>query len=150
MLIEHQEFDRNTGPPSNEQDDVIYRYCNFADLTIYGPGFDGAVIGCTFRDIEWYWVLFNIALFSRARFDNCTFRGATFADCQLVECKFNGCHFVLDNLGGACSFKDCSFVECTFDKCEFVLDNPYGRPVFENTRWYGCTQTQCIGLKGQF
>jgi uncharacterized protein YjbI with pentapeptide repeats len=150
MLIEHKEFDRHTGPPSNRQDDTIFRYCSFADLAIEGSGFDGALMDCTFRGIDWYWGLFNTTSFSRTRFENCTFRGTSFMGCQLVECHLSGCHFALDNLGGACRFEDCSIVECTFDKCELVLDSRAGRPVFARTRWYGCTQTQCVGLTGLF
>jgi len=66
MLIERQEFNGHTGPPSNGQDDTVFRYYNFSDLDIEGKGFDGALIGCTFRKIDWYWSLFNPALFSRA------------------------------------------------------------------------------------
>jgi uncharacterized protein YjbI with pentapeptide repeats len=150
MLIEHKAFDRHTGPPSNRQDDTIFRYCSFADLAIEGSGFDGALMDCTLRGIDWYWGLFNTTSFSRTRFENCTFRGTSFMGCQLVECHLSGCHFALDNLGGACRFEDCSIVECTFDKCEFVLDSRAGRPVFARTRWYGCTQTQCVGLTGLF
>jgi len=149
-LIEHQEFDRRTGPASNGQDDTIFRYCNFGDLSINGSGFDGGLIDCVLRKIDWYWGLFSSTAFLRTRFDNCTFRGSSFMGCRLLECHFSGCDFLLDNLGGACSFEDCAFVECTFDRCQFILDNPIGRPVFAKTRWYSCTQTQCVGLDGLF
>ena len=150
MLIEHGEFDRDNRPPLNQLDDTIFRSCSFANLEIEGSGLDGALIYCTLRDIDWYWGLFNTAIFLCTRFENCTFRGASFMSCRLLECQFIGCHFALDNLGGPCTFEDCSVVECTFDKCKLILDSPKGRTVFERTRWYGCTQNDCIGFSGLF
>jgi len=60
---------------------------------------------CTFRRVEWYWGLFNIATFVRCEFTDCIFRGSSFPDCLFVECTLTNCQFVKDNLGGDCTFE---------------------------------------------
>jgi uncharacterized protein YjbI with pentapeptide repeats len=148
-LIEEQEFNRASGPPS-EWRETIFRFCTFADLAIEGHGLEGALLWCTLRNVDWYWGLFNVAIIIRTTFEGCVFRGSSFRGCQFVECKFDQCRFELDNLEAECTFDYCTIVECTFDRCKFVLGSPSGRSVFTKTRWYGCTQARCKGLEGLF
>jgi hypothetical protein len=151
MLVESQEFDPKSGPPEQWDRDTVFLYCTFTDLSIEGPGMDGAAIRCTFENVEWYWSLFNTALFSNAKFVRCTFRGVSFRTCEFMSCKFEQCTFALDNLGGSCLFDECIVAECAFDRCEFVVGPRGRRELFTGTnRWYGCTQHQCKGLEGVF
>lgn len=146
MLIESRDFDRDADLPWSLVEGGIFRYCNFNHLHLEGPAFDGALIGCVLRDIEWYWGLFNCADFLSTRFMNCTFLGSNFAGCRLIECKFEGCRFDLDNLGGPSGLQDCLLVETSFDRCQVTLDNPLKHPVFEGNRCYRCEQRECEGF----
>ena len=98
--------------------DEIFRYCTFASANIEGGGSDGAFLSCTFRDSEWYWGLFNCALFVDCKFERCTFRGSYFADCRFVECSFVDCRFLHDNLDSSCSAPDTKIYDCFSQNCE--------------------------------
>ena len=152
MLTESREFDRNEELPASLNEDGIFRYCNFDGLQFEGsPGcFDGALIGCVFRDVEWYLSMFNTADLISTKFINCTFLGTKFASCRLIECVFEHCRFDLDNLGGPCGFHDCLLVETRFAQCRLVLENPHDWPVFERNRSYGLTQVASTGFDGLF
>jgi uncharacterized protein YjbI with pentapeptide repeats len=71
--------------------DDIFRYCAFGSATVEGSIVEGALLSCSFTDVEWYWGFFNTALFVGCVFERCTFRGASFADCRFVECQFTNC-----------------------------------------------------------
>ena len=101
-------------------DEAAFKYCNFRELKVEGPGFGGVLVGCVIEDSDWYWSLFNTGTFFNVEFRNCVFRGASFAGCTFTECKFTDCSFVKDNLGGECRFTE--------------------------NRWYACTQSGCIGF----
>jgi uncharacterized protein YjbI with pentapeptide repeats len=105
-------------------DDHIYRYCTFEHLDDekIATAIDATFLGCRFKNIEFYWTLFNSVLFHDCKFENCTFLGASFAGCRFVDCSFESCIFTQDNLGGCCTYKD--------------------------SRWYGCKQENCVGWKG--
>jgi uncharacterized protein YjbI with pentapeptide repeats len=151
MLIEHETFGPETGPPRGcSWDGGVFRWCSFAQLDIEGQTISGALLGCELREIDWYWGFFNVALLSHTTFKNCVFRGASFSGCEFVACRFEDCRFVLDNLSAPCTFEDCIVVETVFDRCEFVIENPRRTPVFVNSRWYGCTQRECSGLEDMF
>ncbi|CCD86677.1 protein of unknown function [Bradyrhizobium sp. ORS 285] len=151
MLIEHETFTRETGPPRGRSwDEAVFRWCNFARLEIEGQTIGGALLGCELRGIDWYWGLFNTTLLAHTTFKSCVFRGTSFTQCEVIACRFEDCRFVLDNLQGPCTFNSCMIVETVFDRCEFVVDNPRRAPVFVESRWYGCTQGGCSGLDGVF
>ncbi|WP_257168885.1 pentapeptide repeat-containing protein [Bradyrhizobium sp. SRS-191] len=149
MLIEHETFTAETGPPRGRLwNEGIFRWCNFVQLEIELPMVGGAMIGCALREVDWYWGLFNTVLLSHTTFKSCVFRGMSFAECEFIACRFEDCRFVLNNLQGPCRFSNCIVVETAFDRCEFVVDNPRCTPVFVETRFYGCTQAECSGLAG--
>jgi uncharacterized protein YjbI with pentapeptide repeats len=151
MLIEHESFNPDTGPPrSRLWDDAVFRWCNFSQLALEGKVIRAALLGCELSDIDWYWGLFNTTLLAHTSFRNCVFRGSSFASCEFVQCRFDDCRFVLDNLRGPCSFEDCIVIESVFNKCEIVTTSPRGEPVFVNSRWYGCRQNECSGFEGLF
>jgi uncharacterized protein YjbI with pentapeptide repeats len=127
MLIEHQEFNPETGPPrSRLWDDGVFRWCNFAQLELEGKIIGGALLGCAFREIDWYWGLFNNALLAHTSFKDCVFRGSSFAGCEFVQCQFDNCWFVLDNLRGPCTFENCIVIKSTFNGCDIIVKNPRG------------------------
>ena len=119
MQIDSQVFERKL-PPNTGWEENCFRYCTFLGLEEEGGGIDSAFIACEFKQCEWYWGLFNLAVFVGVKFTGCTFRGSSFMDCKFVECEFIRCKFTEDNLGGGCSFAD--------------------------NRWYACSQTDTEGL----
>ncbi|GLH81813.1 hypothetical protein SSBR45G_67220 [Bradyrhizobium sp. SSBR45G] len=151
MLIEHETFGPETGPPRGRSwDDAVFRWCNFAQLEIEGQMIGGALLGCELREVDWYRGLFNTTLISHTTFKSCIFRGTSLGSCELVVCRFEDCRFVLDNLQGPCKVENCVVVETAFDRCEFIRESPRHTPVFVNSRWYGCTRRECSGLEGIF
>ena len=96
----------------------LFRYCSFESTTIEGGDSDGTFITCKFQQFEWYWGLFNMALFVGCKFNGCTFQGTSFAGCRFVECSFVGCRFLPDNLGGSCTATDTKLYGCTSQDCE--------------------------------
>lgn len=104
--------------------DEIFRYCRFETAELEGGDSDGVFLSCTFQDFEWYWGLFNLALFVGCTFERCTFRGTSFSGCRFVECSFIECRFLPDNLGGLCRAPE--------------------------TMLYGCSSTDCVGFDELF
>lgn len=102
--------------------DEIFRYCSFESAAIEGGCSDGVFLSCTFRDFEWYWGLFNMALFVSCKFEECTFRGTSFAGCRLVECSFSNCKFLSDNLGGSCAATDTNVYGCSSENSKGIRD----------------------------
>lgn len=98
--------------------DEVFRYCHFDSLALEGGVSDGVFLSCTFRDFEWYWGIFNLALFVGCKFERCTFRGTSFAGCRLVECSFDNCRFLPDNLGGLCTATDTNVYGCSSQHCD--------------------------------
>ena len=84
--------------------DNYFKFCNFEDLSPEIVSIDSDFHDCTFKNVDWYWGLFNICSFVKCQFTDCVFRGASFPDCLFVECTFTNCQFVKDNLGGECDF----------------------------------------------
>jgi uncharacterized protein YjbI with pentapeptide repeats len=82
-----------------------FKYCEFLGIAPEGGEIEADFTTCTFRDIDWYWGIFNIVNFVECKFINCTFRGSSFPGCRFVDCEFESCHFVRDNLNGECSFE---------------------------------------------
>ncbi len=97
--------------------DEVFRYCHFESARLEGGDSDGVFLSCTFQDFEWYWGIFNMALFVDCKFERCTFRGTSFAGCRLVDCSFNDCRFLPDNLGAACSSSDTGIYGCAAENC---------------------------------
>lgn len=106
------------------ESDEIFRYCHFESAKLEGGESDGVFLSCTFQDFEWYWGIFNLALFVGCKFERCTFRGTAFSGCRFVECSFTDCQFLADNLGGSCSAS--------------------------GTNLYGCSSTGCAGFNELF
>jgi uncharacterized protein YjbI with pentapeptide repeats len=94
------------------------------NIATEGGDVDSIFVGCTIENCEWYWGLFNLAIFVQVKFKNCTFRGTGFSGSKFVECEFTNCEFIKDNLNSECSFKDIA--------------------------WYGCTQNNCGALEREF
>lgn len=46
--------------------------------------FDGVFIASTFQDMEWYWGVFNMAIFVGRAIENGVFCDTSFADCRIV------------------------------------------------------------------
>lgn len=46
--------------------------------------FDGVFVVSTFQDMEWYWGLFNMAIFVGRAIENGIFVDTSFADCRIV------------------------------------------------------------------
>lgn len=115
-LNENIEFDspRAIGKALRAND--AHRFCVFAHANLDGSC-EGEYQNCTFAQLEWYWSLFNCAVFVGCKFDACTFLGTTFASCCFVECTFNNCKFAANNLGGPCVAPESRFYGCTWADC---------------------------------
>ena len=123
MLFESEVFDTRFEKPASWSDHV-FRYCEFSNIDTKGGDVDSVFIGCRIENCEWYWGLFNGALFLNVTFKGCVFRGTAFAGSKFIECDFIDCRFIKDNLNADCSFDDIA--------------------------WYGCTQRNCPGLEQEF
>jgi len=67
-----------------EWHDNYFKYCNFEGLTPSAGHIDSDLNACSFKDIDWYWGLFNMSNFIECRFENCIFRGSGFPDCKFA------------------------------------------------------------------
>lgn len=123
MFFKSQQFGQRLAQ-SPGWSDHVFQFCDFAGIGTEGGEVDSMFAGCKVEHCEWYWGLFNQAVFVQVEFKGCTFRGTHFAGCKFVECSFSDCRFSGDNLGADCAF--------------------------DEVAWYGCTQTGCSGLEGQF
>lgn len=99
------------------ENDEIFRYCQFKTAKLEGGESDGVFLSCTFQGFEWYWGIFNLALFVSCKFEGCTFRGTAFSGCRFVECSFIQCQFLADNLGGLCSASETNLYDCSSTDC---------------------------------
>ena len=98
--------------------DEFFRYSEFSSASLEGGDFDGVYVSCSFKDVEWYWGLFNLAILVDCEFENCTFRGTSFAGCRIVNCSFKNCRFLRDNLNALCSAPDTTVYGCKSENCE--------------------------------
>ena len=98
--------------------DAVYRYCTFADAELEGVHCDGVFIACTFEYIDWYWGLFNTAIFVNCVWQRCAFRGTSFAGCRIVDSRFENCRFLRDNLQAPCSADDTHIYGSQAMQCE--------------------------------
>lgn len=120
MQIDSQQF-LGTLSKGVGWEENAFRYCTFEGLNEEGGHSTSVFLDCNFVRCEWYWGLFNCAVFVGVTFTECVFRGTSFSGCKFVECEFTRCQFVPDNLGRGCSFDD--------------------------TRWYGCSKRETQGLE---
>ena len=123
MLFESKTFDTHFEEPASWSDHV-FRYCEFSNISTEGSEVDSVLIGCRIENCEWYWGLFNLALFVNVTFKGCVFRGTGFSGSKFIECDFIDCRFIKDNLNTNCYFDD--------------------------NAWYGCAQSNCPGLEHEF
>lgn len=123
MLFENQTFVSSLKKPVSLEEHV-FRYCEFADIQLEGGHVTSVFLGCDFTNCEWYWGLFNTAIFVDVKFSGCIFRGTAFSGIRFVDCEFENCQFLKDNLGGDCSFNEVS--------------------------WFANVQKNCIGLGSEF
>ena len=121
MQIDSETFRARLSKPASWEEQA-FRYCIFESFNEEGSHVTSLFLESTFQNCEWYWALFNCAVFVGVKFEKCTFRGCSFSGCRFVECIFEDCEFTLDSLG-----KGCNFLE---------------------SRWYGCKQNRSKGLEG--
>ena len=95
-----------------------FKYCEFVGISPEGEHITADFNRCTFKDIDWYWGLFNIVNFIDCKFINCVFRGTSFADCKFVGCELVDCRFTKDNLNGDCRFDSTVSYSCKISNCE--------------------------------
>ncbi len=85
-----------------------FKFCLFenfsTDMESGTTHIDSDFHDCTFRRVEWYSGLFNMATFVRCEFTDCVFRGSGFPDCLFVECTLTNCQFLENNMGRECTF----------------------------------------------
>jgi uncharacterized protein YjbI with pentapeptide repeats len=98
--------------------DNFFRYCEFSDASLEGGSSDGIFVSCSFKDVDWYWGLFNAAVLVDCEFENCTFRGTSFSRCRIVNCIFKNCRFLRDNLSVLCSAHETNIYGCQSEGCE--------------------------------
>jgi uncharacterized protein YjbI with pentapeptide repeats len=103
---------------SVEWDEQCFRFCEFLGISVDGEVISSEFIGCSFKEIDWYWGLFTQAIFVKCSFENCTFRGTSFPDARFVECKLTGCRFTKDNLDGDCDFRGAVAYACEVNDCQ--------------------------------
>jgi len=123
MLFESETFQGRLIKPEAWSGHV-FRYSEFANISTEGGDVDSVFVACKIEKCEWYWGIFNLAIFVQVDFNECTFRGTAFSGARFVDCNFNKCSFLKDNLDADCSFND--------------------------VVWYGCRQHDCIGLEAEF
>jgi uncharacterized protein YjbI with pentapeptide repeats len=97
--------------------DEFFRYCEFDSASLEGGHFDGVFVFCHFKNVEWYWGLFNLAVLVDCNFDNCVFRGTSFSGCRFVNCTFSNCQFLRDNLNSLCSATETYVYGSQFHNC---------------------------------
>ena len=100
---------------ATEWDENYFKYCDFREFSIEGGVVSSDFVGCSFKDVEWYWGLFTLSNFIDCRFADCVFRGSTFADCRFVDCTFANCRFIKDNLDASCSFERTVAYSCSVE-----------------------------------
>ena len=111
MQVDSQEFLGNL-PKGTDWEENAFRYCTFEGFSQEGGHCTSLFLDCSFDRCEWYWGLFNCAVFVGVKFNECVFRGTSFSDCKFVECEFTRCEFTADNLGANCRFNDCRWYAC--------------------------------------
>ena len=99
-------------------EDAYFKYCEFEGISTEGGHIASDFANCTFRNIDWYWGIFNVVNFVDCTFENCVFRGTSFPDCKFVACEFSGCRFIKDNLDGDCSFDGAIAYDCKVARSE--------------------------------
>lgn len=109
-------------------EDEYYKYCEFVDISTYGGHITSDFADCIFRNVDWYWGIFNLVNFVDCVFENCVFRGTSFPDCKFVECELRGCRFIKDNLDGDCTFEGAVAYNCKVLNSEGFSPNS-NRPV---------------------
>ena len=97
---------------SVDWEEDCYKFCEFTGFTKDGGHISSDFTCCTFKDIEWYWGIFNIVNFIECKFINCTFKGTAFPDCKFVECEITNSKFEKDNLNANCDFENSSAYNC--------------------------------------
>ncbi len=98
-----------------EWDDGYFKYCEFSGFSKDGGVISSDFVGCSFKDLDWYWEIFTSANFIQCHFANCTFRGTSFVDARFVECGLKGVRFMEDNLQSECDFSGAVAYGCTVD-----------------------------------
>ena len=119
MLYESESYSElNQVAKALSDNDSVFRFCTFESASIEGGAFGDTFLYCEFRNLEFYWGLFNSSLFSNCKFEGCTFRGTSFSGCAFLECTFSDCRFLKDNLAAKCSSTDTKLYGCIQNNCE--------------------------------
>lgn len=85
-------------------DEGYFKFCKVEGLSIGGQQVTSGFVGCSFKNIDWYWGLFSGCNFINCNFADCVFAVTGFADSRFVDCKLVNCRFSQDQLGGDCDF----------------------------------------------
>jgi fluoroquinolone resistance protein len=100
---------------SVEWDEGYFKFCEFDGFSVEASEVSSDFVSCSFTNLDWYWVLFNLANFIECRFTDCVFRGTTFAGVRFVDCHFTRCGFLKDNLNSDCSFPGTMAYRCVVE-----------------------------------
>jgi uncharacterized protein YjbI with pentapeptide repeats len=98
-----------------EWDGEYFKFCSFEGLSIDGQVVTSDFVGCSFKNIAWYWGLFSHSNFIKCKFANCAFAGTAFPDCRFVDCNLVDCRFIKDDLGCDCDFSKTIAYGCSIE-----------------------------------
>ena len=113
---------------SVEWDENFFKYCEFEGFSVNGGVISSDFVGCTFKNVDWYWGIFVQANFIGCRLIDCTFRGTSFSDARFMDCLVDGCRFVKDNLNGDCNFTGAVAYGCLVKNSEGFSASNFGPP----------------------
>jgi uncharacterized protein YjbI with pentapeptide repeats len=109
-------------------DEGYFKFCNFEGFSIEGGLVSSDFVGCSFKNIDWYWSLFSGCNFISCTFADCAFAGASFPDTRFVDCKFVNCKFTQDNLGGDCDLSKTIAYGCAVES-SLGFEPHFGTPI---------------------
>jgi uncharacterized protein YjbI with pentapeptide repeats len=111
-----------------EWENSWFRYCNFVGFSMEGGHITSDFVGCSFKDLDLYWTIFNVVNFIDCTFNDCVFRGVALPDCRFVECTLANCRFTKDNLDGDCDFDGAVAYGCQIEGSEGFAVLVVGKP----------------------
>jgi uncharacterized protein YjbI with pentapeptide repeats len=100
---------------ATQWDDNYFKHCEFVNFSKEGEVIGSDFIGCSFKNVDWYWGIFTQANFIKCHFIDCVFRGTSFVDARFIECKMDNCLFIKDSLGADCDFSRAVAYGCTIN-----------------------------------
>jgi hypothetical protein len=100
-----------------EENNPIFRYCEFNNITVCGKCFNATFISCKINFLDSYWSLFNACLFVDTVFSDCKFFGDSFMMCKFINCSFVNCLFGNDAYDKPCSFENIQSINIKNENC---------------------------------